>query len=250
MSRLAVQGLFKSFGGVRALAGVAFAVAEGEVVAMIGPNGAGKSTCINAIGGQLAPDRGKVLLDGREIQGLAPSALLQRGVGRTFQVAAAFGSLSVRQSIQVAIAARERRLGALLPSLESAFTEECDQILERTGLAAQAARPCAQLAYGDLKRVDLAIALAGRPRLLLMDEPAAGMGFAERQALMQLATGLARGARLALLFTEHDMDLVFAHADRVVVLAGGRTIAAGTPAAVRADPQVRRVYLGDEPDDA
>jgi len=246
MSILAVRNLSKSFGGVRAVSNVSFSVAQGELLAMIGPNGAGKTTCFNLINGQLLPDAGEVFLDARKIQGLASRELWRLGVGRTFQIAAAFGSLSVRENVQMALLSRERRLGSVFVTAENLFREEARQILSRVGMLAQAERPCAALAYGDLKRVELALALAGRPRLLLMDEPTAGMAAGERNELMQLTAGLARDSGIAVLFTEHDMDVVFAHAGRVIVLAEGELIAEGTPDEVRANAQVRRIYLGDE----
>jgi branched-chain amino acid transport system ATP-binding protein len=240
---LEVRKLARAFGGVQALRGVSFSVAAGELLAMIGPNGAGKSTCFNAINGQLRPDAGEVLLDGRRIDGLAPRALAQLGVARTFQVAATFGSMRVRENVQVALAARARRLGALFGNLDAAA--EADALLEQADIRPLADALCAELAYGDLKRVELAIALAVRPRLLLMDEPTAGMAAEERRALMALVKGIARTG-VAVLFTEHDMDAVFGHADRVIVLSEGSLIASGPPEAVRADPLVRAVYLGED----
>jgi len=246
MSLLAVRELSKSFGGVRALRGVSFYLEAGELLAMIGPNGAGKSTCFNLINGQLRADAGQILLQDREIQDLAPRELCRLGVGRTFQVAAAFGSMTVRENVQVALLSRERKLGSPLSSLNETSKREAGKLLDQVGMAAQADRPCAELAYGDLKRVEFAVALAARPRLLLMDEPTAGMAAAERQDLMALVKVIAKQENIAVLFTEHDMDVVFGHADRVIVLAEGELIAQGAPADVRADPRVRRVYLGEE----
>jgi len=246
MSLLAVRELSKSFGGVRALRGVSFSLEAGELLAMIGPNGAGKSTCFNLINGQLRADAGQILLQDREIQDLAPRELCRLGVGRTFQVAAAFGSMTVRENVQVALLSRERKLGSPLSSLNETSKREAGKLLDQVGMAAQADRPCAELAYGDLKRVEFAVALAARPRLLLMDEPTAGMAAAERQDLMALVKVIAKQENIAVLFTEHDMDVVFGHADRVIVLAEGELIAQGAPADVRADPRVRRVYLGEE----
>jgi ABC-type branched-subunit amino acid transport system ATPase component len=234
MSLLAVDDVVKSFGGVRALRGVSFAVAPGELLAMIGPNGAGKTTCFNIVNGQLRPDAGRVRFDGRRIDGQPPRALCRLGIGRTFQVASTFASMSVRENVRVV----ERDAA------------KAEAILRDAGIFALAERQCAELAYGDLKRVELALALASRPRLLLMDEPTAGMAAAERRALMELVQGIARAQRIAVLFTEHDMDVVFGYADRVLVLAAGELIAQGTPAKVRADAQVRRVYLGEEVADA
>jgi branched-chain amino acid transport system ATP-binding protein len=245
MAILSVEGLSKAYGGVRALDGVSFAVAAGEMVAMIGPNGAGKSTCFNLLNGQLAPDAGRVLLDGASLAGLTPSAICRRGVGRTFQVAATFGSMTVRENVQVALLSHQRRLAAFSRPARALLVDEADALLRRVGMLEQAGRQCGVLAYGDLKRVELALALANRPRLLLMDEPTAGMAPGERAALMTLAAELARGENIAVLFTEHDMDVVFGFASRVLALHLGRLIAQGEPAAVRADPRVREVYLGD-----
>jgi branched-chain amino acid transport system ATP-binding protein len=250
VSALEVRGLAKAFGGVRALRGVSFALGAGERVAMIGPNGAGKTTCFNLLNGQLAPDAGEIALDGRAIAGFAPREIWRLGVGRTFQIAATFGSLTVRENVQVALLSRARRLGSVLALAPRMEREAADALLERVGMREQAERPAAVLAYGDLKRLELALALAGSPRVLLMDEPTAGMAPGERESLMRLAGDLARESGTAVLFTEHDMDVVFAHADRVLVLVDGELIAEGAPAAVRADPRVREAYLGAEDADA
>jgi len=245
MAILSVEGLSKAYDGVQALGGVSFAVGAGELVALIGPNGAGKTTCFNIVNGQLRPDAGEIRLDGRSLAGLAPRAIWRLGVGRTFQVAATFGSMSVRENVQMALLSHRRLLASFIKSTEKLLVPEADDLLGSVGMADQAQRPCAELAYGDLKRVELAVALAHRPRLLLMDEPTAGMAAEERQELMQLAARLARSENLAVLFTEHDMDVVFGFADRVIVLHDGAVIASGAPAEVRNDARVREVYLGD-----
>ena len=234
MSILAVSELSKSYGGVHALRALSFTLAGSEMLAMIGPNGAGKTTCFNVVNGQLRPDRGEVRFEGRRIDGLPPRTLCRLGIGRTFQVAATFGSMNVRENVQVI----ER---------DAAMAES---ILQAAGIAALADRQCAELAYGDLKRVEFAIALASRPRLLLMDEPTAGMAAADRRALMDAIREIAKAREIAVLFTEHDMDVVFGYADRVLVLADGELIAQGSPAQVRADARVRSVYLGEEAADA
>jgi len=244
MAVLSVERLSKAYDGVQALRGVSFAVEAGELVAMIGPNGAGKTTCFNIVNGQIRPDAGEVVLEGKALTGLAPRAIWRLGVGRTFQVAATFGSMTVRENVQMALLSHERLSGSLFLPARNLLVEKADALLGDVGMADQARHACAELAYGDLKRVELAIALAHRPRLLLMDEPTAGMAQEERQALMTLAASLARSDRLAVLFTEHDMDVVFTHADRVIVLSGGELIAEGRPEAVRADARVREVYLG------
>jgi branched-chain amino acid transport system ATP-binding protein len=241
---LQVEGLKKSFGGVQAVDDVSFAVAPGEVLALIGPNGAGKSTCFNMLNGQLPADAGIVRLDGRDILGLRPRAIWRRGVGRTFQITATFASLSVRENVQMALYSHAGRLRSMLARFGAALREEADALLDRIGMLDQADRICGVLAYGDLKRVELAMALANQPKLLLMDEPTAGMAPKERVALMELAAEIARARKIAVLFTEHDMDVVFSQADRVIVLDRGRLIAGGTPDEVRANPEVRAVYLG------
>ena len=241
---LEVRDLHKSFGGVQAVAGVSLSVAAGELLALIGPNGAGKSTCFNMLNGQLRPDRGTVKLKGKDITGLAPRRIWRMGVGRTFQITATFGSMSVLENVQMALLSHARRLFDIWNPIAKEEPARAMALLDRVGMAAQAGRPCGVLAYGDLKRVELAIALANDPVLLLMDEPTAGMAPAERVALMELTARIAREGGIAVLFTEHDMDVVFAHADRLLVLDRGRPIAEGAPAEVRRDPRVREVYLG------
>jgi branched-chain amino acid transport system ATP-binding protein len=241
---LSVHDIAKAFGGVQALAGVSFDVAAGERVAIIGPNGAGKTTLFNVLDGQLAPDRGSAALAGRALIGLSPQTIARLGVGRTFQVTATFASMTVRENVQLALLAQRGGTYALLSRLGARGAAEARQLLEQVGIDALGERAAATLAYGDLKRLELAIALADAPRLLLMDEPTAGLAPPERARLMRQVSDLARTAGAALLFTEHDMDVVFAHADRIVVLNRGRVIAAGSPTAVRVDPEVRAVYLG------
>jgi len=241
---LEVSNLAKSFGGVEAVRGVDFVVDAGELVAMIGPNGAGKTTCFNMLNGQLAPDSGSVKLRGEEIAGLKAREIWRLGVGRTFQVTATFGSMTVRENVQMALLSHHRRLAGWWTRAAGLYREDAGRLLARVGMLDQAERACSVLAYGDLKRVELAVALANEPQLLLMDEPTAGMAPAERVELMALAAAVARERRIAVLFTEHDMDVVFAHADRVVVLHRGQVIAQGRPAEVRASPEVREVYLG------
>jgi branched-chain amino acid transport system ATP-binding protein len=244
MTTLSVRGLAKSFGGVRAVDGVSFDLAAGELLALIGPNGAGKTTCFNMLNGQLRPDAGSVTFAGRSLIGLSPREIWRRGVGRTFQITATFGSMTVRENVQMALISHRRRVYAMWPRVADLYAEEAMALLMRVGMADQHDRACGVLAYGDLKRVELAVALANEPTLLLMDEPTAGMAPRERVALMRLAADIVRTRGISVLFTEHDMDVVFAHADRIMVLDRGRLIAMGSPAEVRADPRVREVYLG------
>jgi branched-chain amino acid transport system ATP-binding protein len=244
MTLLAVNGLHKAFKGVVAARDVSFAVEAGELVALIGPNGAGKTTTFNMVGGQLLPDSGSVLLEGAAITGLAPRIIWRRGVARSFQIAQTFLSMSVTENVQMALISAHSRTRALWPLARPMHREEALAILAGVGMAEAADRPVSQLAYGDVKRVELAIALASAPKLLLMDEPTAGMAPAERAGLMRLVAQLARERGIGVLFTEHDIDAVFAHATRVLVMVRGEIIARGAPAEVRADPFVQQVYLG------
>jgi len=240
---LAVDGIGKSFKGFRAVDRISFTVYPGELLALIGPNGAGKTTTFNMINGQLAPDHGRVLLEGRDVTGWPPRALWRSGVARTFQVTQTFASMTVAENLLVALISRERARG-LLTDVTTAHGDEIRTRLAEVDMAHATDTLCSVLAYGDLKRVELAVALVNNPRLLLMDEPTAGMAARERGALMRLVADRAHQRRTAVLFTEHDMDVVFGHADRVVVMNRGRVIAEGAPADVRADPLVREVYLG------
>jgi branched-chain amino acid transport system ATP-binding protein len=248
MSLLSASGLRKDYGGIEAVAGVSFSVAAGEVLALIGPIGAGKSTCFNLLNGQVRPDAGRVVLDGTDITGWPPRRIWRLGVGRSFQVAATFASMTVRENVQMALIARHGAVWRFLRPAFRLFVRQADALLAEVGLSDQAARGCGTLAYGDLKRLELALALSNDPRLLLMDEPTAGMAPADRRMLMDLVRRQARRRNCAVLFTEHDMDVVFAVADRIMVMDRGRLIASGDPAAIRADRLVRSVYLGGEGD--
>lgn len=244
MSLLRVEALGKSFGGVCAVEDVSFTLAAGEMLALIGPNGAGKSTTFNLINGQLHADHGRILLNGQNLVGLSPRAICRMGVGRTFQIAETFLSLSVIENVQMALLAYSKNIYSFFRAAATFQRSEAMALLAQVGMADQAARPVSDLAYGDVKRVELALALATRPSLLLMDEPTAGMAPAERRDLMTLTKKLVAERRIAVLFTEHSMDVVFGYADRVIVLAQGRLIARGSTEEIRHDPQVQRVYFG------
>ena len=243
---LRVRDVRKAFGGVRAVDGVSFDLARGEIRALIGPNGAGKSTFFNILTGQLRADGGAVAYRGEQILGLAPYVIWRRGVSRTFQITATFATLSALENVRVARLSHTGDSRMLRRPADGLEVERSLALLEQVGLADQAVRPAGVLAYGDLKKLELAIALANDPELLLLDEPTAGMAPAERGALMALTASLARERKLTVLFTEHDMDVVFAVAERIMVLHQGRVIAEGTPHEVRADPEVQAVYLGEE----
>ena len=241
---LSVEGLTKSYGGVHAVRGVSFALRSGEILALIGPNGAGKSTCFDMLNGQRIPDSGKITLLGRDTTGQAPRVVWRLGVGRTFQITATFPTMTVRENVQVALISHRGLLFNFWSSMPKLARDEAASLLELVGMSGYADRPCGELAYGDLKRLELAVALANAPKLLLMDEPTAGMAPRERIDLMRLTARIAREQSIGVLFTEHDMDVVFEHADRIIVLNRGLLIAEGLPEQVRNDPQVRAVYLG------
>ena len=243
---LETRGLSKSFGGVRAVSAVDLAMPKGEIRALIGPNGAGKTTFFNMLTGQLRADAGEVRFKGERLSGLPPYAVWRRGVSRTFQITATFATLTALDNVRVARLSHAGKTYALLETASRRQGDEARTLLDLVGLADQADRIAAVLAYGDLKKLELAVALANDPEVLLLDEPTAGMAPAERGVLMALTERIARARGLTVLFTEHDMDVVFTVADRIMVLHQGRVIAEGRPAEVRADAQVQRVYLGEE----
>jgi branched-chain amino acid transport system ATP-binding protein len=244
MSGLSVVSLRKSFGAVRAVDDVSFSVAGGEFLALIGPNGAGKSTCFNIINGQLRPDAGAVRFDDGDLVKLPPSEICRRGIARTFQIAATFGSTTVAENVQMALIAHRREIYRLWRTATSFHRERALELLHQVGMRDAADRPCRELAYGDVKRVELAVALASEPRLLLMDEPTAGMAPRERNEMIALVKRLVVERGISVLFTEHSMDVVFAFADRIIVMARGRLIADGDAKTVRNDPTVQQVYFG------
>jgi branched-chain amino acid transport system ATP-binding protein len=241
---LEIYNLSRSFGGITAVNRVSFDVQSGQMIAMIGPNGAGKSTCFNLINGQLRPDHGNIKVYGREIVGLSPGQVWKLGVGRTFQIAATFASMTVLENVQMALVSYHKRARSLFRKVRYLFIDESMELLKLVGIEDQSHRVCGLLSYGDLKRVELALALTNQPKLLLMDEPTAGMEPAERQRLMELTSQIVRNQNLGALFTEHDMDVVFAHADRIIVLNRGELIAEGTPKEVRENNRVQEIYLG------
>ena len=241
---LETKRLTKAFGGIVAVNDVSMSLQKGELLALIGPNGAGKSTCFNMLMGQLPPTSGSVFLEGQRITGLSPRQVWRRGVGRTFQITATYSSMTVIENVQMALLSHHGEIFRFLPYATRQYRDEAMSLLEMVGMAEQADRHCAVLAYGDLKRMELSIALAHDPKLLLMDEPTAGMAPKERVALMQLTADIVRDRGVSVLFTEHDMDVVFAHAHRIMVLNRGALIAEGTAEDIRNNPLVQEVYLG------
>ncbi len=243
---LVVDGLCKAFGGIVATDALSLELAAGSLHALIGPNGAGKSTTVAQIAGDLRPDKGRILLAGRDVTALPAHARARLGLGRSFQVTSVFPGFSARDNVALAVMAHQGHAYRFWrPALrDAALIDPAMALLERVGLAERAATPAAGLAHGERRALELAMALAEGPAVLLLDEPMAGMGPEESRRMVDLIAGLK--AHCAILLVEHDMDAVFALADRVTVLVGGRAIASGLPDQVRADPEVRRAYLGDD----
>ena len=244
MTVLSVSGLTKSFGGPNVVDGVSFSLEAGEMLALIGPNGAGKSTCFNMINGQISPGGGVISILGRDTLGMAPSDIWRLGVGRTFQITETFRSMRVIENVQMALVSHAKEQWSWFKPMRRHHAEEARALLDLVGMGDFALRASQELAYGDLKRLELAIALANAPRLLLMDEPTAGMAPRERGKLMALTAEIAKTRSIGVLFTEHDMDTVFDHADRIMVLNRGRLIFEGNPVQVRANEDVQTIYLG------
>ncbi|MEA3230650.1 MAG: ABC transporter ATP-binding protein [Thermodesulfobacteriota bacterium] len=244
---LEVRKLAKSFGGIKAVNNISFDLPQGQLLAMIGPNGAGKSTCFNLINGQLSPDRGTITILGKKTNGKKPRDVWKLGVGRTFQITATFGSMTVLENIQMATLSYQKRTKSLFKSVPRLNQDDAMALLRLVGIEDQHDRACGVLAYGDLKRVELAVALANNPKLLLMDEPTAGMGPAERHELMEMTSDIIETRKIGVLFTEHDMDVVFSRSDRIIVLNRGELVAEGTPDEIRKNRRVQEIYLGVEP---
>jgi branched-chain amino acid transport system ATP-binding protein len=242
---LEVRDVRKAFDGFQAVGGVSLKVDAGAIAAIIGPNGAGKTTFFNLITGHLQPDAGTVVLEGRDITGLPPHDVCRLGMGRSFQRTNIFPRLTVFENVQAAFISHRGRGLDLFRRVDRLYREETDAVLSSLGLLDRAGEVSGFLSHGAQKQLELGIALASEPRLLLLDEPTAGMSAAETRETISLVNRITRERGLTLLFTEHDMDVVFSIAEAITVLHQGRVIAAGTPDEVRRDPEVRRVYLGE-----
>jgi branched-chain amino acid transport system ATP-binding protein len=236
---LELRGVKRHFGGIRAVDGVTLTIPEGSVTALIGPNGAGKSTLFALMMGEIPLTEGKILLDGRDMRGMSTERRVRMGVGRTFQTPRLFAGLSLQENVRIAMSARVDRLRGY-----SVFDRDIEAALEEVGLVERPELAASSLSQGQRKRLELAMVLALRPRVLLLDEPTAGMGVGERAAIMEVAMGAVARRGLTMLFTEHDMETVFAHAERVVVMDRGTLVVEGLPAVVRRDPHVQQIYLG------
>ena len=242
---LEVKGLSKSFAGFRAVTDVSFTVETRQIMAVIGPNGAGKSTLFNLITGHLRPDDGSVALDGRDITGAAPHRICGMGIGRSFQRTNIFTKLTVFENLQAAYLVHRGRGRNFWSRADGFYRDETAALLHSIGLEGQENTVAGTLSYGNQKQLELGLALASDPAMLLLDEPTAGMSATETHETIRLIEKIAGERALTLLFTEHDMDVVFSIAQKIGVLHQGRLIADGPPEEVRADPEVRRVYLGE-----
>lgn len=246
---LETRDLGRRFGGLAAVHAVSLSVAPGEVRSIIGPNGAGKTTLFNLITGGLSPTAGRIFWKGRDVTGLPPPAIFRLGIVRSFQISQIFPRLGVREHVELMVYGRARRSGRPFarPAVSrAAAAAKVEAALARVGFTGRADEPVGFLAHGDRRLVEIAMALAADPELLLLDEPTAGMSTVETRLCMELIRRIARERALTLLFTEHDMEVVFSIAQRITVLHQGRVIADGKPAEVRRDGEVRRVYLGEK----
>ncbi len=241
---LQVQGLVKRFGALVATDSASFEVREGEVHAVIGPNGAGKTTLIHQLSGALSPDQGQVLFAGQDLTRADMAAHVAAGLARSYQITSIFKRLTVLDNLRLALQARCAPRWFGVAERDEALRHEAGQLLAQVGLSAQAEATAGTLAHGEQRQLELALALATEPRLLLLDEPMAGMGPEEGLQMVELLQGLK--GQVTLLLVEHDMDAVFRLADRISTLVAGRVIATGSPDEIREHPEVRKAYLGDE----
>jgi branched-chain amino acid transport system ATP-binding protein len=241
---LELRGVKRRFGGIRAVDGVTLAIGEGSATALIGPNGAGKSTLFALMMGEIALTEGEILLEGRDMRGMPPERRVRMGIGRTFQTPRLFAGLSVEENARIAM---RSRVGG--PRGLSVLDREIGPALEEVGLVERPESLASSLSQGQRKRLELAMVLALQPRVLLLDEPTAGMGVGERARIMEVVMGAVRRRGLTMLFTEHDMETVFAHAERIVVMDRGTLLVEGTPAVVRRNPHVQQIYLGAQAED-
>jgi branched-chain amino acid transport system ATP-binding protein len=243
---LETRALTKRFGGLVATGEVSLPVAPGEIHAVIGPNGAGKTTLIAQLAGELRPDAGTIHFAGGDVSRLGPVQRAALGIARSFQITSVFRDFTALDNVALAVQARTGHSFCFWQAAhrDPRLREPAQAVLREVGLAARADVMAAALSHGEKRALEIAMALATRPRLLLLDEPTAGMGAEESAAMVRLLAGLK--GRLAIVLVEHDMDAVFALADRITVMVYGRVIASGAPEAIRGDVEVRRAYLGDE----
>jgi branched-chain amino acid transport system ATP-binding protein len=242
---LKIEELRKSFGGVAAMNGVSLEFAQDSLTAVIGPNGAGKTTFFNLISGAFAPDSGQILLNGQNIAGLSAPDVVRRGIGRAFQIASIFPTLTVRQAIDGAVNAHRHwhaKLARRFPLPQA--RQQTDEVLQLVALTARADTVSGNLSHGEKKLLDIALALALEPKVLLLDEPTAGMGTEERWQMIETVYQLWQRKKMTLIFIEHDMDIVFKYAQSIRVLSYGTVLAQGSAEQVRSNPKVIEAYLG------
>jgi branched-chain amino acid transport system ATP-binding protein len=243
---LEVVGLNKNFGGIFVTQNVDFKMARGEKVAIIGPNGAGKSTFFNLLTGYHAPDSGKVLFDGKDITNWPEHAIVRIGISRAFQVSNIFPRLTVNENVRCAVHSHLGKAMNMFSSATKVGVEETMEVLQLCGLADKVKIMAGELSQGDKKKLELAIALASQPKLLFLDEPTAGMSLEETHETMELVDFLNRDLNLSILFTEHDMSVIFNHAQRVTLLHRGQIIVEGSPDEVRDNETAKKIYLGEQ----
>jgi branched-chain amino acid transport system ATP-binding protein len=243
---LEVRGVGKLFGGLAALSVLDILVDEGEIVSIIGPNGAGKSTLFNLLTGQLACNSGRVLFMGADVTGRAPHYLCRHGLGRTFQINSIFVSATVLENVQLALLAYHGKTWNMFSAARKLFVREAEALLEMLGLAREAGKTGNALSYGDRRRLEVALALACQPQLLLLDEPTAGMSLGDKPRMVGLIRDIVREKGVTAVLIEHDMDVVFSVADWITVMHQGAVVAEGAPAEIQANATVQEIYLGDE----
>ena len=245
-SILIVEGLSRNFGGVQAVNDVNLTVPAGQMRAVIGPNGAGKSTFFNLLTGYIPCNSGRILFRGKDVTGMPPHSLCRLGLGRTFQINSIFASATVLQNAQVALFAHRRRIWNMWAAADKLFVREAEALLATLGLEDRAGKLGSELSYGDRRRLEVALALACEPQLLLLDEPTAGMSIADKPGMVELIRKVSRERGVTVVLIEHDMDVVFSVADEITVLHQGAVVAQGTPQEIKANEQVQQIYLGED----
>ena len=247
-SVLIVEDLSRNFGGVQAVKDVNLAVPAGQLRAVIGPNGAGKSTFFNLLTGYIPCNSGRILFRGKDVTGLPPHSLCRLGLGRTFQINSIFASATVLENVQVALLAHRRRIWNMWAAADKLLVREAEELLTTLGLEARAEKLGSELSYGDRRRLEVALALACEPQLLLLDEPTAGMSIPDKPGMVELIRKVSRERGVTVILIEHDMDIVFSVADEITVLHQGAVVAQGTPQEIKSNEQVQKIYLGEDVD--
>ena len=245
---LIVEDLSRNFGGVQAVKDVNLAVPAGQMRAVIGPNGAGKSTFFNLLTGYIPCNSGRILFRGKDVTGLPPHSLCRLGLGRTFQINSIFASATVLENVQVALLSHRRRIWNMWAAADKLLVREAEELLTTLGLEDRAEKLGSELSYGDRRRLEVALALACEPQLLLLDEPTAGMSIPDKPGMVELIRKVSRERGVTVILIEHDMDIVFSVADEITVLHQGAVVAQGTPQEIKSNEQVQQIYLGEDAD--